>query len=477
MNKPSEFLYEQIADIIEAQIKNQVLKAGHKLPSVRMLCKQHQVSPSTVFNAYYRLEAMGLIEAKPKSGYYVKNLQTQARFDQYQAILPTVPQNIQPLQPTVSDLIDDIEQMNQHPDFITFAQATPHLRMLPQQKLQKSVSEVLKIYPDQWLDYAPSQGVVALRTQILLHTLQWGFKGNMEDVLITAGCLEAVSICLQSVTQPGDLIITEDLTYFGIQQLIGNLNLQVLPLSIQPNQGFDLDHLEHLFKTQAIKACLFTSNFHNPTAHSIPDSQKESLATLAAHYHVPIIEDDVYGEIYFGKQRPATIKRYDKQGWVMYCTSFSKMLSPGFRLGYCLPGRFQPQVTRQKRIHSLATSSLTQYALSRFLEKGRFSYHLKKLRRELYFNMLKYEQCIINSFPKATYFLTPQGGYVFWIGFDKNLDTYPLYLKSKAQQICVVPGHLFSLHQQYKNFIRLSFANPFDADIATALATLGNLLD
>lgn len=191
MNKPSEFLYEQIADIIEAQIKNQVLKAGHKLPSVRMLCKQHQVSPSTVFNAYYRLEAMGLIEAKPKSGYYVKNLQTQARFDQYQAILPTVPQNIQPLQPTVSDLIDDIEQMNQHPDFITFAQATPHLRMLPQQKLQKSVSEVLKIYPDQWLDYAPSQGVVALRTQILLHTLQWGFKGNMEDVLITAGCLEA----------------------------------------------------------------------------------------------------------------------------------------------------------------------------------------------------------------------------------------------------------------------------------------------
>lgn len=470
------FLYQQIADKLQAQIASGFLTPGHKLPSVRVFCKQHQVSPSTIFSAYYRLEAMGLIEARPKSGYYVKNSQTLLRMRKYKEALPLPKKTSKPVALTASDIIDEIEMLNQQPNVTTFAQATPTIEMLPHQKLKKSVNEVMKNQPDQWLNYTHPQGVAELRTQILLHTIKWGFRGNEQDILITAGCLEALSLCLQSVTQPGDLIVSEDLTYFGIQQLIENLGLKVIPIASHPETGFDLDYLEQLLEQHPVKACLFTSNFHNPTAHSIPDAQKQQLAALACRQQVPMIEDDVYGEIYFGKQRPATIKRFDAEGWVMYCTSFSKMLSPGYRLGYCLPGRFKNQVFRQKRIHSLSVNSLAQHALSNFLQKGRFDYHLKKLRNDLYFQMLKYEQCIVEHFPKETYFIRPQGGYVFWIGFEQQIDTYQLYLKAKANNISISPGHIFSLNGQYKNFIRLSFANFFNEKTEKALHTLGKLV-
>ncbi|EAY31622.1 aminotransferase-like domain-containing protein [Microscilla marina] len=474
MKSTQEFLYLQIAQSIEQQIVSGTLPVGHKLPSVRVLCQQQQVSPSTVFNAYYRLETMGLIEARPKSGYYVRQSRAVQRMQRYQEILPS-PQKLPPLNPSVSDIIDDIEQFNQLSGVTSFAPATPALQMLPGQKLQKSVREVMRKYSDECLNYAPVHGLACLREQILLHGAHWGFRGSPHEVLVTAGCLEAISLCLQALTRPGDLIITETLTYFGIQQLIQNLGLKVAPVAIHPETGLDMKHITTLLKAHKVKACLFTSNFHNPTAYSLPNEQKQWLAQLAASHQIPVIEDDVYGEVYFGKQRPTTIKRYDTEGWVIYCSSFSKMLSPGYRLGYCLPGRFMQQVARQKRIHSIATSSLVQYTLSHFLQKGRFSYHLKKLRQTLYLNMLKYEQCIDAYFPAETYFAPPQGGYVFWIGFAPNTNTYKLYLSAKAHHIGIVPGQLFSLGKQYKNFIRLSFATPFDQKIEESLKKLGKL--
>ncbi|OJJ16596.1 hypothetical protein BKI52_32290 [marine bacterium AO1-C] len=475
MSKEKEFLYQQLADNLQQHILQKNLLPGSKLPSVRTLSQQYQVSPSTVFSAYYYLESLGLIEAKPKSGYYVRRKKDTAKIKAYQRLIAEERIVDKPFKPTSSGIIEELEVINTQTGYINFSQAVPPMQLLPTQRFKKTLADASKNYSDQLLRYPPSVGIESLRQQIVLHAFQWGFGGDKDDVLITAGCLEALVLCLQAVVQRGDIIVTDTLTYFGIQQAIEHLGYQVIPITSDPIQGLDLDYLTQVFKKFSVKACLFVSNFHNPTGHSIPDHQKKQLAEIVNRWQIPLIENDVYGDVYFGKQRPSTIKRYDQDGWVMYCNSFSKTVAPGYRVGYCLPGRFKAEVFRQKRIHSITTSSIAQFVLSDFLQKGRYGYHLKKLRNYLHFNMIKYEECIMDNFPAQTFFSTPQGGYVLWIGFDQSIDTYELYQQSLVSNIVIIPGQVFSFSQTYKNFIRLSFATPFDEQVATAIQTLGKL--
>ena len=475
MSQEKEFLYQQLADNLQKHILQKNLLPGSKLPSVRTLSEQYQVSPSTVFSAYYYLESLGLIEAKPKSGYYVRRKKDTAKMKAYQELIASERLVAAPFKPTASGIIEEIEVTNTQTDFIHFSQAVPPMSLLPTKRFKKILADASKNYADELLNYPPSEGIDSLRQQIVLHALQWGFGGAKNDVLITAGCLEALVLCLQAVAQRGEVIVTETLTYFGIQQAIEHLGYQVIPIDSDPVNGLDLDYLEQIFKKFSVKACLFVSNFHNPTGHSIPHHQKQQLAEIVNRWQVPLIENDVYGGVYFGKQRPSTIKRYDQNGWVMYCSSFSKTLAPGYRVGYCLPGRFKTQVLRQKRIHSVTTSSIAQFVLSDFLQKGRYDYHLKKLRTYLHFNMIKYEECILDHFPAHTFFSTPQGGYVLWIGFDQGIDTYTLYQQSHANKVNIIPGQVFSFNQTYKNFVRISFATSFDEQVMEALQTIGTL--
>ena len=475
MSQEKEFLYQQLADNLQQHIFQKNLLPGSKLPSVRVLSKQYQVSPSTVFSAYYYLESLGLIEAKPKSGYYVRRKKDTTKMKAYQQLIAAESVAEKPFLPTTSDIIKEVEVMNTQTGYLNFSQAVPPMQYLPTQRFKKILADVSKKYADQLLTYPPLGGIESLRQQIVLHALQWGFAGSKDDVLITAGCLEALTLCLQAVAQKGEVIVTESLTYFGIQQIIEHLGYQVIPVDSDPVNGLDLNYLEQVFNKFTVKACLFVSNFHNPTGHSIPDHQKKQLAELVNRWQVPLIENDVYGEVYFGKQRPSTIKRYDRGGWVMYCNSFSKTVAPGYRVGYCLPGRFKAQVFHQKQIHSITTSAVSQFVMSDFLQKGRYGYHLKKLRNYLYFNMIKYEKCLLDNFPVQTFFSTPQGGYVLWIGFDQRIDTYELYQQSQTNKIILIPGQVFSLNHTYKNFIRISFATPFDEQVAKALQNIGIL--
>lgn len=475
MPKEKAFLYQQLADNLQQHILQKNLSPGSKLPSVRVLSQQYQVSPATVFSAYYHLEALGLIEARPKSGYYVKRKRDTAKMRAYQQLMAAEKIVKQPVKPTTSGILEAIETSRTQANCVDLSQAVPPQHLLPTQKFKKTLTEVSKNYAEQLLSYPPSVGVDRLRQQIALHTFQWGFGGSQEEVLVTAGCLEALVLCLQAVAQKGEVIVTETLTYFGIQQVIEHLGYQVISIASDPVTGLDLNYLEQVFRDFSVKACLFVSNFHNPTGHSIPDDQKKQLAEMAQHWQVPLIENDVYGELYFGKKRPTTIKRYDQAGWVMYCSSFSKTLAPGYRVGYCLPGRFQAQVFRQKRIHSITTSSISQFVLSDFLRKERYDYHLKKLRDYLHFNLVKYETCLLENFPDETFFSSPEGGYVLWIGFDQDVDTYALYRQAKVNNIIIIPGQVFSFNDTYKNFIRLSFARPFDEQVAQAIQCLGTL--
>jgi DNA-binding transcriptional MocR family regulator len=465
-----KFLYNQLSKQLEESILHNVIKAGEKLPSVRMMSRQKGVSPSTVFQAYYQLEAKGLVEARPKSGYYVcfrhaKKVKSSINYPKNQP-------NIQEID--TSQMIMELEELRNDETVLRLSSAIPSTKLLPLAKLNKSIVEAMRAEKNLLLKYPHPQGKLELRRIIAQQLLNWGGTYQADNLVITAGCMEALNIALLVLTQPGDIIVIDHLTYFNVHQAVERLGLKTVPIPIT-EKGLDLDFLEKSIQKYPIKAGLFVTNFHNPTGISLSDEKKKDLVALMTKHQIPFIEDDIYGELYFGKSRPKTCKFYDTEGWVLYCSSFSKTLAPGYRIGFCLPGRFKEDFVHQKRILSSSTSSLPQAALLNFLKKGRYNYHLRKFRTALHTQALRYSQCILEHFPDSIYFRMPEGGFVIWIEFPADFNAYQFFKLAKDQQISIAPGQIFSVENKFKNCIRISFAEPFDDKIEKGIQQLGKL--
>ena len=305
ISQSKEFRYNQIANQLEDSILNNILKVGEKLPSVRLLSKQQHVSPSTIFKAYYQLEAKGLIEARPKSGYYV-------RFRHAERPAPAATASIQPNIKAIntSEIIKELEELRSSENLLKLSSAVPSPKLLPVAKLNKSITEAVRTEKNFLLKYTHPQGNPELRRIIAQQLLNWGGNFRAEDLVITAGCMEALNISLMILTQPGDVIAIDELTYFSIHQAVERLGLKAVSIPVTAN-GLDIPFLKKAIEQFPIKAGLFVTNFHNPTGVCIPDAQKKALVELMTAKQIPIIEDDIYGELYFGKNRPSTCKFYD----------------------------------------------------------------------------------------------------------------------------------------------------------------------
>jgi len=225
-----------------------------------------------------------------------------------------------------------------------------------------------------------------------------------------------------------------------------------------------------------IKACLFVTNFSNPVGSCMPDDRKQKLVALLTKKQIPLIEDDIYGEIYFGKSRPRTCKSYDKDGWVMLCSSVSKSIAPGYRVGWCIPGRFKEQIINLKMMHTISSATPTQAAIAHFFETGRYDLHMRNLRKMLYMQCMQYTQGIAAHFPENTKISRPQGGYALWIELDKSIDAFELYQAAIAQNISIAPGQIFSTDARFTNFIRISFGITYDAVVENSFKVLGELI-
>lgn len=470
--KVANFLYEDIASHIEEEILNGVLQLGDKLPSVRMFSKQHNVSASTIFQAYYTLESKGLIEARPKSGYYVIYQPKKYRSDIVNSNQKEIPA-IHEL--TTDGMISHIVDLLSAENYTHLSSAKPDLSLLPTASLQKSVKSALTALGADILNYDHPSGNIHLRQSIAGQQIKLGKAYTTKDIVVTNGCTEALTLCLRATTKKGDIIISDSLTYYGIHQIIKDLGLKVIPIPIHTKTGLDLKFLKRSIEKFPVKACLLTTNFNNPTGKSLSTAQKKELVQLITKRQIPLIEDDVYGELYFGKHRPSTCKQFDTEGLVLYCSSFSKTLAPGYRVGYTIAGKFTETVTRLKRIHSLGSSTLSQQALVGFLSKGRYPYHLKKLRHTLHANMLSYCKLIYQYFPEEIYFVPPTGGYILWIAFPEDFDSVALFEAAKMQNLIIAPGQIFSMNDSHKNYIRLSFSTPITEPIEKAIEVLGSL--
>jgi DNA-binding transcriptional MocR family regulator len=465
------FLYDKVARRIKTQVQQNLLKSGDRLPSVRALSQEQGISISTAYKAYVELENMGLIEARPKSGYYVKYL--PAKHSKLPDVKPPV-KHIE--QASVSEMINMVYQNMAEEGVMRLSRAAPPIGLVPLAKLNKSMMEAMRKSPTGNSGYENLQGNISLRRQIAKNAFAWGGNLTEDDVVTAQGCMEALIFCLRAITKPGDTVAIESPTYFGIFNVMLSLNLKVLEIPVKPETGIDIAYLEQAMDKIDIKACLFVTNFSNPAGSCMPDEHKKRLVTLLTERKVPLIEDDIYGDIYFGKSRPRTCKSYDKEGWVLLCSSVSKTLAPGYRVGWCIPGRFKDQVMTIKMTHTITSATPTQAAIAHFYETGRYDLHMRNLRKALHTQCLRYTQAIATYFPQGTKISQPQGGYTLWIELGKNINAFELYQAAIAENISIAPGQIFSTDGRFTNFIRISFGMVFNEQVEQSLITLGALI-
>lgn len=464
--------YEALAEEIAQSIRTGILKLGDKLPSVRQASTSRGVSASTVFEAYYLLEAKGLIRARERSGYYVT---AGAKF------LPPEPEfasraHAESTTVDISTMVFEILESIRIRDVVPFGSAFPSPLLFPLSRLAKSMSASLQEI-DPWStvdDLTP--GNANLRRQIALRYLADGLLVHTDDIVVTSGALEALNLCLQAVTRPGDAVVVESPTFYAALQALERLGLTAIEVPTHPREGIDLEALESVLDRHEPKACWVMTNFQNPLGSLMSDEKKQALVRLLTRHGVPLIEDDVYGELYFGNARPVSAKKFDTEGLVMHCSSFSKCLAPGYRIGWAVPGRFVQEVSRLKLMTTLSASAPAQAALADYLAKGGYDKHLRQLRHVLSVQQTAMMQAVVRYFPKGTKATRPCGGYFLWIELPESVNSLDIHRKALSLGISVAPGPMFSAKRKFGNCLRLNYGHPWDQNAESALATLGRLL-
>ncbi|MEW5849448.1 MAG: PLP-dependent aminotransferase family protein [Myxococcota bacterium] len=463
-------LYADVAGRIEGLIEEGALRPGDRVPSVRKLSKQQDVSISTVLQAYSILESKGLIEARPQSGYYVRP-----------GLLP-VPQEPRmcrparaPVRVQRANLALRIFEAERKGILAPLASALPAPELFPTQGLMRALSRAGRRLGPAVHAYEHVPGYLPLRRQIARRSLESGCSLSPDEVIITVGAMEALNLCLRAVARPGDTIAIESPTYFGILQAMESLGLRALEIPAHPRDGMDVDALKAALARTSVKAVVAMPNFNNPMGSMMPDGRKQELVEFLARADIPLIEDDIYGDLPVGDERPRAAKAYDTRGNVLLCSSFSKSLSPGARVGWVAPGRFFDEVQTLKFMNTIATATVMQAGVAEFLSSGGYDRHLRRLRVTFAQQVDRVCDAVVRHFPSGTRLTRPSGGFVVWVELPRGVDALELEERAAAERIRFAPGPMFSARDSFPNFLRLNCGHPFTERTDLALRILGRL--
>jgi DNA-binding transcriptional MocR family regulator len=348
--------------------------------------------------------------------------------------------------------------------------------LFPLQRLSKSLAQTSRTM-NPWstvVDLPP--GNEALRQQIALRYLGMGLSQPLDEIVVTNGALEALNLCLMAVTRPGDVVAVESPGFYAALQAIERLDLRAVEIPVDPQTGLDLDALAQALEKQPIRACWFMTNYQNPTGATMPVEKKKALVELLARYDVPLIEDDVYGELHFQADYPLPAIAFDRKGLVMHCSSFSKTLAPGYRIGWAAAGKFAEKVQRAKLMTTLSASIPVQAGIADYLQHGGYDRHLRKLRAALRAQLDAMNLALRRAMPKGVRWTCPSGGYFVWLELPEHVDALTLHRQAIEQGVSLAPGPIFSASRNFRNCVRLNFGHPWNADIERAVHVLGGLI-
>ncbi|WP_258087050.1 PLP-dependent aminotransferase family protein [Xenorhabdus bovienii] len=461
--------YEQLAGAIRQQIEDDIWQVGDKLPSLRESVKSSGLSLMTVLEAYQLLESQGWIVARPQSGYYVATRLTQfaaAKGGKGLHLSESV---------EISASIFDVLQACKDPKIVPFGSAFPDPSLLNEPKLSKILASVARRFvPHSSLENLPP-GNEKLRRNISRRYAAHGIHVSPDEIVITTGAMESLSFSLQSVTSPGDWVVIESPAFYGALQAIERLRLKAIAIKTDPRTGIDLDALEEIVQKYPIKACWLMSRFQNPLCNTMPSENKQRLVEILNSSHIALIEDDVYGELYFDQEPPMPIKAWDKENNFMHCSSFSKCLAPGYRVGWVAAGKHAGKIQQLQMMSTVSASAPTQLAVAEYLAHGGYDNHLRRLRRQLEQRQSQVLRAISEYFPDSVKVNSARGGYFLWLEFEPPFNANRLYRLALAKGISIAPGSMFSTSSQFDHAFRLNTSFAWNDVQASAMKTLADL--
>jgi DNA-binding transcriptional MocR family regulator len=470
MRANERYRYEELAAFITGLVENGTLSAGARVPSLRQISRQRRISLSSALQAYRLLEDRGILEARPQSGYYIASGRSVLK----EPAISKPPGRATSV--AISGTVLKLLEYAADPRLIPLGCAIPSTELLASGGLDRFLARAARVKGLEHNVYTVPKGDPRLRQEIARRALQWGQALSPDDIAITCGCTEALTLALKAVSRPGDTIAIESPTYFGLLHALEALDLKALELPTTATSGVDLSALERALESKTIKACLFSSSFNNPLGCTMPEAKKIEMLELLARHRVPLIEDDIYGDIYFGRTRPRPFMALDRHDNTLYCSSFSKTIAPGYRIGWIASGRHMQKILEHKFSLTLCGPALPQAAFADFLSSGGYDNHLRRMRRTFENNIGQMTRTIEASFPGGTRVTRPAGGFVLWLELPKPLDSRLLFDQALDEGICFAPGDVFSAGRRYANCLRLSCGHRWDSRIETGLRRLGEMV-
>ena len=462
-------LYSKVAQDFEQQIREGMIQPGQKLPSVRQLSRNREVSASTVLQAYMILEARGLIEAKPQSGYYA--CAPLAAASPLERPKPMVRYgNVE-----TSDLVATMRKASNDADFYQLGCALMVPSNYPIKRLSRLMSHAVKNRPESLvrMDFPP--GNARLRKQIARRYGEIGTKVGIEDIVLTSGCNEAITLALRAATKPGDAVLVESPAYFGVLEILRDMGLKVVEVSADACTGLQLDSVRDAFRRFPIKAGFVAPNFSNPSGALMPDENKRELVDMFARNKAWLIEDDIFSELSHSHIRPKPLRAFDTKGIVITCSSFSKTIGPGLRIGWVLPGSLREEIEGAKYLLNGGTTLAMTELVADFLESGSYERYLRRVRQTIAVQVARVSEAVIRAFPEGTRISQPQGGYVIWVRLPDGYDSVQLYRKAMSAKINFAPGVIFSASGKFSDHVRISCGDWSEAT-RKAIVRLGGLL-
>ena len=465
------FTYEILAKEVATAITNGQLPPGSRIRSIREYANSHNVSVNTVKTAYRLLEDRGLIVARPQAGYFVSN---NIPVLSAPAALTHAPEKLS--LSGIKRLLSVILDNHAKEDFLDLALACPvGEAFYPATRLRKLTSQLLRANNHSLTSYALPPGSVRLRSQIARRGVHLGMVLSAEDILITHGTMEALSLAVRASTRPGDGVALETPTFYNLYPMLEDLGRRVIEIPTHPHTGMCLDTLQKRIDDGEVAAVITVPSGQNPLGFTMPEEHRQRLAKMANTHHIPVIEDAMYAELQYGERAVPNIKAFDEEGWVLVCASYTKTVAPDFRIGWLEAGRFRDVVRQLKFTSTVAEPALLSETLGMFLENGSYELHLRHLKR-LYNRQIDTVRGIIaRHFPQGTRVSRPECGFILWLELPENLDTLLLFHAALDEKILCMPGLLCSGSKAYSHCLRLAVCVELDDSHVQGLARLGEL--
>ncbi len=464
--------YERVANLVQAQIASGALRPRDRIPSIRAMSRGAGVSVSTVVQAYVHLEKLGIVESRPQSGFFVRsrNIEQLPPMRHRRSTGNARPRGV------AQDVIDAVLDAFLDKDVVPLGCAVPDPDLYPNRRINTLIREVLRDVPQHaGLSIMPP-GDANLRREIARRFATFGAPTPIDDIVITSGAIDAVTLALSITCKPGDTVLVEAPTYYGLLQVIEHLGLRVLEVPNHADSGIDVDAVRSAVRNNRLGAALLVPNFNNPVGSRTPDDAKREIVRALTEKGVPIIEDDVTGDLPLGGERPRPLRAFDESGLVVTCGSASKTVALGFRVGWAVSSGFSQELKRAKFFSSVAAATLPQLVLARYFASGGYDRHVRGIRQQLASNVQAFLESIATCFPKGTRVARPAGGSLLWVELPTHVDGTEVFRAARAKGVGVMPGVIFSATGRFRNYIRVNCGVQWTARVATAIEKLGRIV-